>query len=95
MHYIVFIFITLIKIQCNTGVNKVSCEFNMFINAVGFLFLSNYDPRTKVFTIKEGNVGFFGFADLANFLFGFLVFALKKCVFSVLVSCAVRGFPPS
>ena len=25
MHFIVFIFITLIKIQCNAGVNEVSC----------------------------------------------------------------------
>ena len=84
MHFIVFIFITLIKIQCNAGVNKVSCEFNMFITAVGFIFLSNYDgPRTKVFTIKKGALGFsvsriwpifcsdFWFSHLKNALFWF------------------------
>ena len=43
---------------------------------------------------KEGDVGIFGFAGLANFWFGFSVFALKNCAFSVLVSCAVCGFSP-
>ena len=39
-------------------------------------------------TPKEGWVWTFGFAKLANFWFGFSVFALKICGFSVLVSCA-------
>ena len=43
---------------------------------------------------KEGHVGIFGFADLANLCFGFSVFALKNCAFSVLVFCAVCGFSP-
>ena len=43
---------------------------------------------------SEGGIGVFGFADLANFLFGFSVFALKNCDFSVLVSRAVCGFSP-
>ena len=43
---------------------------------------------------KEGDVGIFGFADLANFWFGFSVFALKNCALSVLVFCAVCGFSP-
>ena len=42
----------------------------------------------------EGGVGIFGFADLANFWFGFSVFALKNCGFSVLVFRAVCGFSP-
>ena len=42
--------------------------------------------------IFEGGFGIFGFADLANFWFGFSVFALKNCGFSVLVFCAVCGF---
>ena len=37
----------------------------------------------------EGGFGIFGFADLANFWFGLLVFANKNCGFSVLVSCTV------
>ena len=44
--------------------------------------------------VKEGGggVGIFGFADLANFWYGFSVFALKSCGFSVLVFRAVCGF---
>ena len=42
---------------------------------------------------REG-VGILGFADLANFWFGFSVFAFKSCGFSVLVSRAVCGFSP-
>ena len=42
----------------------------------------------------EGGVGTFGFADLANFWFGFSVFTLENCGFSVLVSWAVCGFSP-
>ena len=37
-------------------------------------------------------IGIFGFVDLANFWFGFSVFAHKDCGFSVLVSCTVCGF---
>ena len=45
-------------------------------------------------TCVEGGIGAFGFADMANFGFGFSVFALKNCGFSVLVSRAVCGFSP-
>ena len=44
--------------------------------------------------LKEGGVGIFGFADLANCWFGFSVFALKNCGFSVSVFRAVCGFSP-
>ena len=40
-------------------------------------------------TRMDGGVGIFGFADFSNFCFGFSVFPLKNCGFSVLVSCAV------
>ena len=43
------------------------------------------------FIDHEGEVRIFGFADLAHFWFGFSVFALKNCCFSVLVSCTVCG----
>ena len=43
---------------------------------------------------KGGGIGIFGFADLANFWFGFSVFALKNCGFPVLVFRAVCGFSP-
>ena len=42
----------------------------------------------------QGGVGIFGFADLAKLWFGFSVFTLKNCRFSVLVFCAVCGFSP-
>ena len=42
--------------------------------------------------LEEGDVGIFGFADLANVWFGFSVFALKNCGFSVLGSSTVCGF---
>ena len=42
--------------------------------------------------ITEGGVGIFSFVDLANFWFGYSVFALKNCSFSVLVSCVPAGF---
>ena len=45
-------------------------------------------------SLIEGGIGVFGFADLANFWFGFSVFALKNRGFSVLVSRAVCGFSP-
>ena len=45
-------------------------------------------------SLDEGGIGVFGFADLANFWFGFSVFALNNCGFSVLVSRAVCGFSP-
>ena len=47
-----------------------------------------------IFCSQEGGIGVFGFADLANFWFGFSVFALNNCGFSVLVSRAVCGFSP-
>ena len=52
------------------------------------------ETNLREFDIPEGGFGVFGFADLANFLFGFSVFALKNCGFSVLVSRAVCGFSP-
>ena len=36
--------------------------------------------------LKKGGVRIFGFANWADFWFGFSVFALKICGFSVLVS---------
>ena len=44
-------------------------------------------PRKYLFRIS-------GFSDLANFWFGFSVFALKNCGFSVLVFYAVCRFSP-
>ena len=41
--------------------------------------------------LEEGAAGSFGFADLANFWFGFSVSALKNYGFSPLLSHAVRG----
>ena len=53
---------------------------------------------TSIVTITvnslRGGVGILGFADLANFWFGFSVFAFKNCGFLVLVSSAVCGFSP-
>ena len=44
-------------------------------------------------SVKGGvRVGSFGFADLANFWFGFSVFAFKMCGFPVLVTYAACGF---
>ena len=43
-------------------------------------------------SLKEGDIGFFGFAVLVTFEIGFSVFALKISGFSVLVSIAVFGF---
>ena len=48
----------------------------------------------RISLLREGGIGIFGFADLANFWFGFSVFALKSCGFPVLVFHAVCGFPP-
>ena len=43
-------------------------------------------------SLLEESAGIFGFADLANFWFGFPFFALKNCGFSVLVSFGLRVF---
>ena len=45
-------------------------------------------------SILQRRVEIFGFADLANFWFGFSVSALKNCGFSILVSCAICGVSP-
>ena len=42
--------------------------------------------------LREGDIGFFGFAVLVTFEIGFSVFAFKLPGFSVLVSTAVFGF---
>ena len=44
--------------------------------------------------LNEGSVWIFGFADLANFWYGFSVFAHKNFGFPVLLSCADCGFSP-
>ena len=51
-------------------------------------------PQGILLYFYEGGVGIFGFADLANFWFGFSVFVLKNYGFSVLVFRAVCGFSP-
>ena len=65
-------------------------------NSAGLSYVVRY-KRVLVragFVIVEGGIGIFGFADWANFWFGFSVFALKKCGFPVLVFRAVCGFSP-
>ena len=58
-------------------------------SSIGSFVIYLYDQ-----SVQEGGVWIFGFADLANFWFGFSVSALKNCGFSVLVFLAVCGFSP-
>ena len=67
---------------------------NLQIHERGRTELADIKPFIYLTGTEEGGIGIFGFADLANFWFGFSVFALKNCGFPVLVFRAVCGFSP-
>ena len=73
-------------IRKEESIRSFFCNFTIVL-------LTRLFPSLSLCKSKSG-VEIFGFANLANFWFGFSVFALKTAVFSVLVSCAVCRFSP-
>ena len=79
------------KIWSWYGLKRLIGDENESLN-ICIKMISGFEPlRNMLLVLKKGALGYFGFADLANFWLGFSVFALKNCGFSVLVSCAMPG----
>ena len=82
---------------CNSLVQTLVQSLSVRCRVKGNDWVDNRKNWGRVKTgakFKRGGFGLFGFADLANLWFGFSVFALKNCGFSVLAFCAVCGFSP-